>query len=165
MTSVEHILPVQVKKIHIAKTELKLSDENYRDILSNFKNSYGWPCKSSKELNRHQADVVLDIFKKQLGWKEKKNKKVLKYEEFNTRDPKFASPAQMRLIEATWMNNINVKEKTEAALNHYISRILKVDHITFVLKKDVNRLLKAIKSITQKQRSNPPQAGDEVVGQ
>ena len=152
-SSIEHILPIQIQKIHIAINDLKLSDEDYRDMLSNFKNSYNWPCKSSKELNKHQADVLLDLFKKRLGWKEKKKGKILKYEEFNTRDAKYASPAQMRLIESTWMHNINVKEKTEQALNNFINKILKVNHITFVLKKDVNRLLKAIKSITPKQEN------------
>jgi phage gp16-like protein len=146
----DEILKVQIQKIHIAKQQLQLSDENYRDILSNFKNAYNWPCKSCKELNQNQANVVLDIFKKQLGWREKKFGKNLKYEEYNTRDQKFASPAQMRLIESTWMNNINVKEKTDRALNNFTYRILKVNHLSFVLKKDVNRLLKAIKSLSLK---------------
>jgi len=149
MPEEKKILPVQIQKIHIAKKQLNLSDEDYRDILSNFKNAFGWPCKSSTELNEHQANVLInDIFKKKLGWREKKFGKPLKYEEYNTRDQKFASPAQMRLIESTWMHNINVKEKTDRALNNFIYRILKVNHISFVLKKDVNRLLKAIEKLS-----------------
>lgn len=142
------ILPIQIKKIHIAKSQLNFNDDNYRDILSNFKNEYGWPCKSCKELNQHQADVVLDIFKNQLGWQEQKHGKKLKYEEYNTRDQKFASPSQMRLIESKWMNNINVKEKNIRSLNNFIYRILKINHISFILKKDVPRLLKSIESIS-----------------
>ena len=161
----DQILKIQIQKIHIAKTQLKLSDADYRDILSNFKNAYGWPCKSSKELNQHQADVLLnDIFKKKLGWQEKRFGKKLKYEEYNTRDQKFASPAQMRLIESTWMNNINVKEKTDRALNNFIYRILKVNHLSFVLKKDVNRLLKAITSLSKKDAAIPSPEGNERGG-
>ena len=161
------ILKVQIQKIHIAKQQLKLSDGEYRDILSNFKNAYGWNCKSSKELNQNQANVLLDIFKEKLGWREKKFGKALKYEEYNARDQKFASPPQMRKVEASWMNNINVKEKTDRAMNNFIYRILKVNHISFVLKKDVNRLLKAIESLSPapKKEVIPLPGGDEGVGE
>ncbi len=131
-------------KIHIAKKELKLSDENYRQILSGFINNKGEPCTSSKELNDKQSEVLLDSFKK-LGWIAKKSGKQLKYEEFNNRDKKFASPAQMRKIESLWMQHS--REKTEQSMNHFIKRIANADHITFLLKKDVQRILKAIESL------------------
>lgn len=140
------IKPVQITKIHIAKQQLNLTDENYRDILSNFINAKGEKCSSSKELNENQANILLnDIFKKKLGWKEQQKGKVLKYEEFNGRDAKFASAKQMRLIEGLWMQYS--REKTENSLNNFIKRIADVDHFSFLLKKDVQKIIKAIKQL------------------
>lgn len=54
--------------IHIAKQEMGLADEDYREILrNNFKRD------SSKDLNAFQQNELLRIFKK-LGWKPKKDK-------------------------------------------------------------------------------------------
>lgn len=114
-------------------------------MLSGFKNANGEPCSSSKEFTENQANVFIHLLKSKLGWQEKKKNENLKYENLIARDPKFASPGQLRKIEALWQ--IHSKEKTEISLNHFISRIVKVDLITSVLKKDVNRLLKAIQSL------------------
>lgn len=141
------ITKIQIQKIHIAKSSLNINEADYRAMLSGFKNEKGEPCTSSKEFSENQANVFLQLLKTKLGWQEKKRNKVLKYEELNKRDPRFASPAQLRKIEALWQ--VHSREKTEASLNHFLSRIVKVDLVTAVLKKDVNRLLKAIESLKQ----------------
>jgi len=139
------IQKIQIVKIHIAIKDLNIIDKEYRDILSGFNNSDGNPCTTCKELTEKQANILLDLFKKKLGWQEKKKGKKLKYEEYGSRDSKFASPAQMRKIEAVWMNYS--REKTVTSMNNFIFRILKVSLITSVHKKDVNKLLKAIQSL------------------
>lgn len=54
-------------KIHIAKKELGLSEDNYRDILAfNFDGA-----ESSKDLTSKQIEQLLDIFEAK-GWKGKK---------------------------------------------------------------------------------------------
>ncbi len=141
------ISKIQIQKIHIAKNQLNISDADYRAMLSGFKNVKGEPCTSSIEFTESQANVFLSLLKTKLGWQEKKRNKVLKYEELNKRDPKFASPAQLRKIDALWQ--VHSREKTVSSLNHFLSRILKVDLITAVLKKDVNKLLKAIESLNK----------------
>lgn len=145
---IENIHSVQVQKIHIAKQQLKLNQDEYRAILSSFINKEGNPCTSSTELNRQQADSLLALFRDKFGWKEKRSYKNGKYSGYAGRDNKFASVAQLEKIDYTWYSNANVKTKTDQALNNFIFRILKINHISFVLKKDVNRLLKAIESIS-----------------
>jgi phage gp16-like protein len=55
----------QLAKIHIAKKELQLTDDIYRDILAvNFK------VESAKDLTDRQAVQLLEIFKVK-GWKSK----------------------------------------------------------------------------------------------
>lgn len=139
------ILPLQIKLIHIAKQQLGLSDQQYRDTLSGFISATGQPCSSCKELNSDQAEVLLTLFKK-IGWKEKRNGKVKKYEEFNGRPGKFASPAQMRKIEALWMNYS--REKTIESMNHFIKRIVGKDHISFLTNYDVHKVIKAIENLS-----------------
>ncbi|GAB6191131.1 regulatory protein GemA [Desulfocastanea catecholica] len=55
----------QLAKIHIAKKELDISDEIYRDILH-----VNFAVESSSKLNETQAAKLLDIFAGK-GWKSK----------------------------------------------------------------------------------------------
>lgn len=138
------IHPAQIKKIHIAQKELGIKDDHYRTILSSFNNQVGTPAKSCKELNYEQAEILLKTFKR-MGWKEKRNGQIPKYEEYYNREFKFASPAQMRKIEGLWMKCST--RKTVDAMNRFINRITGKSHITFLLKKDVSTIIKAIESL------------------
>lgn len=144
--NIEPINKLQIAKIHIAANQLKLTRQQYEDILSGFIKVDGTPCSSSKELNHEQAEALLRIFRK-LGWKESRHGKILKYEEYSNRDKKFAEPRQLRLIDALWHTSPKVRNKTDEALNHFIKRIIGVDHIIFVLKKDVQKIIKAIQEL------------------
>ncbi|PPA30451.1 regulatory protein GemA [Aeromonas jandaei] len=59
----------QMAKIHIAKAELGLDDEEYRALLGRVAG-----VKSAKELNPRQIGAVLAAFEK-LGWQPKASKK------------------------------------------------------------------------------------------
>ena len=152
------ISQAQITKIHVAANQLGLiwaddklvkegkARDPYREVLSGFKNEKGEPCSSSKELNYTQANLLLDLFRK-AGWKETRRYKDGKYAQYAGRDAKFASVGQLELIDRAWYNSRNVKEKNDDAMNRYIKRIVGVDHISFVLKKDVQKIKKAIESI------------------
>jgi phage gp16-like protein len=134
----------QITKIHIAKQQLHITDQQYRDTLSGFKTPDGLPCSTCKQLNYDQAEILLDIFKK-LGFKTKHNGKNKEFDELANRSSIFATPGQLRKIKALWMNN--AREKTEEAMNKFISHRTSVNHITFVLKEDVNKLITAISKL------------------
>ena len=144
--SSNEISRTQITKIHIAKQQLGLADQQYRDTLSGFINAAGQPCSSCKELSYDQAEVLLTLFKK-IGWKERQNGKEKKYEEFNGREGNYATPGQMRKIDGLWFNSPNVREKNETSMNNFIRHIAHVDHISFLLKKDVNKVIKAIEEL------------------
>ena len=55
-------------KVHIAKKELALSDETYRDILARVTG-----CQSSRDCSERQLEQLLDEFRR-LGWKPKAGK-------------------------------------------------------------------------------------------
>ncbi|MBK7106856.1 MAG: DUF1018 domain-containing protein [Ignavibacteriae bacterium] len=142
----------QLAKIHIAKKELKLNDDNYRILLSNFN------VISSKDLSFNDAEQLLKIFI-QLGWKPKekelKKEKDLenktKYDELNPRPFGFASPGQLRKIEA--MYHDLSKSNSNEGLNKLIKRIVKIDHITWLKKKDVPKILKCLDEIKLSQKT------------
>lgn len=134
----------QIIKIHIAKQQLGLTDDEYRDILSAFVTYKGSAAQSCKDLSEAQAEVLLNRFKS-LGWQEKRKNKVLEYEELWKRDPKFANPKQLRMIKGLWKSKS--REKTDRALNSFIYRIAERSDITMILKTDVQKIVKAIRSL------------------
>ncbi len=144
--NIDPVSNAQKAKIHIAKSQLNLSDEQYRDILSGFNTYDGKPCYSSTELNFDQAEALLRLFER-IGWKRQRKGAHLKYEVFANRDPKFATPKQMRGIDALWHTTPNVREKTEDAMNKFIKRITGVDHISFLLAADVHKVIRAVKQL------------------
>ncbi len=143
MASEKEISKSQITKIHIAKSELGLTDQQYRDALSGFVNPNGEPCSSCKEFNFYQAESLLNIFK-QIGFKEKRKYKESKYSQYAGRDSRFASVAQLELIDHRWYSSPRVREKTDSAMFNFIRSIAKVSHISFLLKTDVKKVIKAI---------------------
>ena len=130
----------QISLIHVAKNQLGISDENYRQILSGFVLANGSKATSSKELSYDQCEALIHIFKR-LGFKTGR----LKYEEYENRQGGFATPGQMRKIEAVWM--FHSREKSIEAMNSFIRRIVGVSHLTFVKAADVSKILKAMESL------------------
>ncbi len=149
MNGQKNISPIdnsQKAKIHIAKAQMNLDRQQYEDILSGFIGDHGLPCTSCTELNHDQAEALLIIFRK-LGWKETRSKKVLKYEEYANRDSNYATPKSMRLIDALWHTSPNVREKTDDAMNKFLLNRGFANHITFLLAKDVKKVVEAIKHL------------------
>ncbi len=100
-------------KIHIAKKELGLDDETYRDILA-------WKFKvtSSKELNSRQVGALLAHFRAK-GWKPRARKR-------SGRSNITANDDQSRKIRALWITMHKaglVKNPSELALARYVKRM------------------------------------------
>lgn len=150
----------QIQLIHIAKHELNIKDLIYRDILRANSGK-----ESAKDLTPGEASKVLDHLKA-LGWKIKSPQPPLqkgenlppdkggkgglkKYDDLGKR-PGMATPAQLRLIEVTWVNNQYVREKTPEALRKFIENQFGVSGLRFIEGRDVGKVLKAIGSIKSK---------------
>jgi hypothetical protein len=133
----------QLAKIHIAKKDLGLTDNDYRDLLS------GFGVSSSKELSYNDAEELIKLLKK-LGWDTKppKKKKQLdknKFTGLNKRPPHLATLSQLHKVEVMWHNASNQKDKS--SLNKFIKRIAGVDNIEWLLKADVSKIIKAIENL------------------
>lgn len=138
----------QISIIHALTHKLGMEDAAYRQMLKdNFR------VDSCKSLTFAQAKILIDKLKSLIpsGVEESSsNGKPMKYDDLANRPAYMATPRQLRLIEALWMTNPAVKEKTNSALNHFIYRIVGVSHIRFVHKDMVNKIINAINHLTTK---------------
>ncbi len=131
-------------KIHIAKKELNLSDTEYRQILYN---CFG--VDSSKYLTDQQADMLIAIFV-DMGWKPKKKQQKpqpKKYDQLGDRKG-FATPAQLRKIEAMWKTVS--REKTKKSLDKFLFKKFKVMKLENLPFDKVPAVLKALENMKAK---------------
>lgn len=128
----------QIKIIHVAKNQLKLSNENYYAMLQ------GLNAGSSKELSFEDANELIEEFKK-LGFK--LNSSRINYSQFNGRGKGYATPKQMRKIEAMWMTHPAVKSRDKDSMNKFIKRIAGVDRLEWLRIERVDKVIKAIESL------------------
>lgn len=129
-------------KIHIAKKELCLTDEVYRDIL---RARFGKSKDSAAKLTPGQAFSLLSHFQK-LGWKPKSAQKL----------PGMEIPAdgQSKKIQALWITLHQagvVKDGSDKALLAFVKRMTKrgtfpgKDHLRFCDGQDKHSIIEALK--------------------
>lgn len=132
-------------KVHIAKKEMGLDDDTYRELLFT-----AFRVRSAKDLTDIQLTQLLDIFR-ECGWQQDKNKRYpdgfgrKKYENLGKRKG-FASPKQLRLIEALWDRVSRAKDK-EAALRKFLENRFHVSHIKFLSDEKASRVIDALKDM------------------
>ncbi len=127
----------QLAKIHIAKKQLGLKDEEYSAILN------AYDVTSSKDLTITQAEDLIEKLKK-LGFKPA-GKNSGKYSELKGRDKYYATPKQLRTIE--WLWHKNSRSKTPEGLRKFIERATGKSHITFLEKEDASKVIIALKKL------------------
>ncbi|MDH4317916.1 MAG: regulatory protein GemA [Desulfobulbaceae bacterium] len=122
-------------KIHIAKKDLGLSEEEYRDILQN---RFG--KQSSADLSQPQADQLIRHFQS-LGWKPKQKSL-----------PGFggslASDPMSRKIRALWLELANggvVRNRSEKALLTFVKGQVKVERLEWASTAQKAQIIEALK--------------------
>jgi hypothetical protein len=139
-------MPVQklLAKIHIAKKELGLDEDTYRDSLE------GQTGKRSAALMTDREIIKCINHFKSLGWQPLSKPK--KYDDLPARDPYDATPGQRRMIEILWhevyRGNSEKKHLRQFLWNHF-----KVSEVRFIRDKDLAyKVIEALKQM-QKRRS------------
>lgn len=132
-------MPVQklLAKIHIAKKELGLDEETYREILSS---EFG--VRSSKFLDNKKALKLIRYFRDK-GWTPKSKPK--KYDD-QKGDIYSATPAQKRKIEALWHDLYRGNEETKH-LRQFLWNHFKVSDIRFLDKDKAYDVIEALKAM------------------
>jgi hypothetical protein len=136
----------QIAKIHIAKKQLGIDEESYRELL------YNLGVRSSKDLTYSQANLLIEKFIK-AGFKVvSKIKNVSasgknKYSELDGRDKKMASSSKLRKIEAIWREISDLK--TDDSLQKFIFNRVGISHIIFLSNKNANTILAALEAMSK----------------
>lgn len=130
----------QLAKIHIAKKELGISDEIYRDILH-----VNFHVESSSKLNRFSAEKLLTLFKTK-GWKPKASKK-------KGHSPKLKD-SQQRKVQALWITLAKagvVRNGSDIALQKYVKRLTGLDNLQWCGDAECYQLIESLKSWAQRE--------------
>ena len=145
-------------KIHIAKKELGLDDDSYRDVLERMTGQ-----TTAKGLNDKQAGALLDEFKR-LGWKPK----VFTNNGFSP-SPKAAAAAfpSANKARALWISLWQlgaIRNASEAALEAFAKRQLKCEVFAWADQQQVYKLIEALKSMAQRAGwpTHANQTADEI---
>jgi hypothetical protein len=136
----------QIKKIYTMKNQLGLDDELYREMLLNFK------AKSCKDLTVEQAAKFIDIL--EVNATGSKNK----FSELSNR-AEMATPAQLRKIEAMWVEFLKIslkqevisKQKTRKSLRKLLQRLYHISDLRFLQRENVSKVIKTIETMINQQ--------------
>ncbi len=127
----------QIQKIHTLISVLKWRDEWYRDNLYSY-----FKVDSSVYLNYAQAKEYIGILEKRAldagVWKAPKDY----YEDLSDRED-MATPKQIRMLKAMWkdISTATTAEEREKGLRTMLLRIVKVEDIRFLERKDVSKMV------------------------
>lgn len=135
---------IWIRNIHVAKSKLKLSEEEYRGIL----NGCAGVDSSSEIKEWKQYYSIMAAFKK-LGFKLKSDSEVSN----RRRNPDWITFNQEKYIRGLWQ--LVSQKKDEDSLNKFVSRIAGVNHLSFCLKKDATKVIIALRQMAIKQGINP----------
>lgn len=132
-------------KIHIAKKEMALHDDDYRAILQRVTGQ-----TSAKGLSDRQAGALLEEFKR-LGWKPS----VIKGGKASAPTAK-AKPADSPVAKkarALWISLWQlgaIRDSSEKALEVFAKRQLKCDHLVWADQQQIYKLIEALKAMAER---------------
>jgi|FLOH01.1.fsa_nt_gi hypothetical protein len=146
---------VELAKVHIAKRDLKLTDQLYRGFLNVL-----FGETSAKDLTHGQIDELLEHFKS-LGWESGYPANQTKADDVKTKSSGGSkgskSPAspergpatmkQLGLIMYLWQHGPGVRNKSVQALDHFLNHHFHVAEIKQVKARQVPGILGAIKNM------------------
>ncbi len=125
----------QLQLIHIAKSQLALDDDTYKETLQ-----YRYNVSSSKELSYNQASNFIG-FLSEKGFKLKKKPRILKAKKADN-VIELATPSQHKLIEVL---KKNIVWKYNDGYELYIKKRLHINKV--ITKQDAFKVINALKAM------------------
>jgi hypothetical protein len=130
-----------IRLIHVGRNKLALTDDAYRALLRGASGKGSCADMTVPELDRALKAL------KAAGFRAEK-KMPLKQE-----DAGRASAGQLSYIKGMW--ELAARIKTEKALNAFIKRIARVDHIRFLDVQGAQKVILALRDVTAKAGCDP----------
>ncbi len=132
----------QIKKIHILKSKLKIDDDLYREMLSEF------GVKSSTELDYNSAKSFLEPLEEKAEALNLWEKQTPKYSDLNRSNR--ATPSQLRCIEGLWRDKVAHKKEeiyVRTTLRHYLQTRFHINDVMFLTKNKASDVILGIQGI------------------
>ena len=133
----------QIRKIHILKNLLCMSEETYRKHLQSFE------VGSSKNLTEAEAALLISNFEEKVRLLNLK-----KYDGFVSRDDDLATPLQLRKMESVWSEicQLRTDNHSHKTLKDYLSQHFHINNIHSLTKERAGKIIgimekKIIKSL------------------
>lgn len=133
----------ELAKLHIAKKDLGLSEDIYRDIIHA---ASGGKTDSSKGLDWHGRRAALERMK-ELGWVAKPAKAA------GPTPRRLADDPQSKMLRAMWIELHEagiVRDPSETALAHFGKRLTRKDALQWYSARDVTVVKQALKQILER---------------
>jgi len=140
---------VSAKLIHTLVSRLGMPDDQYRQML---RDRCG--AETSRALTPIQQRALANDLNALLP--EDRRLRITgaggarrRFAHLGNREPKYATPAQLRMLEATWVERSRqptIEEKREV-LNQFLLHRFKIGSIEWVLKDQVGKILKALQHV------------------
>ena len=148
----------QIKLIHTLKGALKLPEEDYRNRVMAV-HGFSDTCKDLSE--EEAAELIGEMEKEAIEkgvWKrhvvrDHGSTFGLKYEDLGKRKG-FASPKQLRLIEALWkgVSRTHKADARQLALRRFIFRMTGVQELQWLTEDNAHGVIEAIKNMTANEK-------------
>ncbi|WP_263063011.1 gp16 family protein [Dickeya dadantii] len=132
-----------IKLIHIAKRDLRLDDDTYRQVLTNTTKK-----NSTRDMTVPQLVIVLEAMKKR-GFKIRPAKSQ------NTRKLKLDEHPQSKKIRALWLEMADmgiIRDRSEAALAAFVKRETGVDDLRWLGTEDASSVIEKLKKWQRRAR-------------
>ncbi|MBL4800880.1 MAG: regulatory protein GemA [Emcibacter sp.] len=126
------------QKIHIAKKDLGLSDDDYRFTLETVTGR-----NSCADMSDRQLAKILDHFKSK-GWKPKKRKK--------------SKHAEVRMVYALWWDLFDsgkldcAKSQVRSALQKFVQNLTGIDNPEWLQGPDASAVIEALKAMKKREK-------------
>lgn len=133
----------QIKIIHVLKSKLQLCDDDYRSMLSGYRNA-----RSSTDLSFSEAKDFIQLLVDMADKKGIPTPMPAKAKAHNG----YAYPAQLYKIKMLWFSKsyMPTDKKKEKALNNFLSNKFKISRIEWLPRDMVGKVIKAIECIKDK---------------
>jgi len=121
-----------IKIIHVAKRELQMDEETYRQLLNTYSG-----VESLREMDIKQLNQILDAMKK-IGFKVRTQKK----------EKLTATDDQSKKIRSLWLEMADagfIRDRSERAINVYVHRITGVSRLDWLNTSAASRVIETLK--------------------
>lgn len=133
-----------IKLIHVARRELAMEDESYRQMLAAMPSLGG--RTSSADVGIKGLELILDQLKAK-GFKVRTKAPKAAFKAINSQSRPLADDGQSRMIRGLWLELHElgaVRDPSEKALGAYVCRIAKIDALQWL---DIDDAIKVIETL------------------